>query len=312
MGRKIRFVTKIENSIAAQRTLGEGGLMHIQGFGKIGKISLLGILTFVMMTVGVSWGGGPFFFLPEEEFHYDVRFLWFHRAAESRLRIRRISKYRYLAEMVAETKGFIGFVTSYRKNYYASEMKYIPHKRRLIPLRFTKIVVIGNLVRTTHSENDYGKRIHFWIVSENEVVKDRGSEPIPYGTIYEDLLSGFFNLRNGAYGPIERGRRITITSQPYSRPRFGTQGNLEKAIARQFVIRIASLPVEQEYRRRSGRVNKKGFLIQVNVPNDFFGQNTGDVLVWLNEKLIPVAAVVEDVILFGDVSGELREVVAKK
>ncbi len=214
--------------------------------------------------------------------------------------------------MVAETKGLIGFVTSYRKNYYASEMEYSLPKRRLIPLRFTKVVVDGNLIRTTRSENDYLNQRHSWVVTENEMVKDRGSEPIARGTIYEDLLSAFFNLRNGAFGPIERGRRITVTSQPYSRKPFSKQGKIEETFARKFVIRIASFTVEKEYRRRFGRVNEKGFLILVNVPNDFFGQNTGDVLVWLNEKLIPVAAVVEDVFLFGDVTGELREVIAKK
>ena len=64
-------------------------------------------------------------FPPEEEFEYDVRFLWFIKAAYSRLRIRRISERKYLAEMVAETKGLIGLLSSYRKNYYAKVTFYL-------------------------------------------------------------------------------------------------------------------------------------------------------------------------------------------
>ena len=42
-----------------------------------------------------------------------------------------------------------------------------------------------------------------------------------------------------------------------------------------------------------------------------FGQKTGEIRVWLDADLIPVAATVEDAILFGDVHGFLQKAVVR-
>ena len=62
-------------------------------------------------------------------------------------------------------------------------------------------------------------------------------------------------------------------------------------------------------RRRFGREKERGILALVKVPKELFGQKTGEVRVWMDENLIPVAATVERAILFGDVSGTLRKAI---
>ncbi len=244
--------------------------------------------------------------LPEEDFKFHLRFLWFKQVARARLRIRRISGKRYRAELLAETKGFLGFLTGNRKNHYISVMEYVPEKGRLVTRRFTKTVSWGGEVVKSVTEIDYERGIFQWVATENGMLKDKGSEPIPRGVIYEDLLSAFFNLRLGAFGPLTRGRHIRVTSLPYYQASDEDQTEYQKEFIRTFVIRIADASTERDFRRRFSRESEKGLLVFVQVPKALFGQKSGEVLVWFNTNLIPPAVRVEDVILFGDVSGVLQ------
>jgi hypothetical protein len=246
-----------------------------------------------------------FFYPPNEEFTYEVHFLSLINAGTSRIQIQKKSGNRYEARMVAETKGIVGFFTRYRKNSYTSEMEYIPEQRRLITRRFTKIVTWGDEIRKSVSENDYRSRIHRWVVTENGKFKSKGSEKIPEGVIYEDMISAFFNLRYGAFGPIKPGRRITVISQPFSQASMVESKKDSEEYLREFEIRIADKITERKYRQRLGRKHEKGALVLINAPNDFFGQNKGDVIIWFDNKMIPVGTTVEDVFLFGDVTGTL-------
>ncbi len=264
------------------------------------------ILAALMLATPPAAGAGVGVSLRGEDFCYHLRFMEFLHAADSRLRLRRVSENRYEAELVAETKGFIGFLLAYRKNIYRSEMDYFPGRRRFITHRFTKMIVSGGDVAKSVTDIDYAKREIRWVVTENGAVESEGSEPIPAGAVYEDLLSVFLNLRNGAFGPLTRGRRITVVSLPYYRSLLGGWEGGRKAVNRSFDIRIADASTERAYRRRFDRTGETGLLVLVNVPNDFFGQNSGDAQVWFDRNLIPVSTRVEDVILFGDIVGDLR------
>ncbi len=246
-----------------------------------------------------------------EDFTYTVHFLWFTNAAKAKLLIRRVGKARYRAELMAETTGFVGLLTQYRKNHYVSEMEYSPEKGRLLSRRYTKTVSLGSDITRSITVIDREKGEIRWTTTENGKVKDEGSEPIPEGIIYEDLLSAFFNLRIGAFGPLTRGRKLTITTLPaYQSTDEGVE-DYKKEFVRNFDIRIADAATERAYRKRYEQNQENGLLALVKVPKELFGQKTGEIRVWLDAGLIPVAATVEDAILFGDVHGYLQKAVVQ-
>ncbi len=271
--------------------------------------SLAATLRFILLlllSVSVASGADSQRSLPDENFQYQLRFLWFKRVADGGLRIQRVSRGRYRAELRAETKGLLGFLTAYQKNHYVSEMTYAPGKKHLVTRRFTKVVTLGSDVSRSVTEIDYEKGEYRWVATENGEVKDKGNKPIPKGVIFEDLLSAFFNLRIGAFGPLERGRRITVTSLPFYQANEDGQTEYQKETIRTFEIRIADALTERKYRRKFGRTGEKGLLVFVQVPRALFGQKSGEILIWFNPNLLPVSARVEDVLFFGDVAGDLR------
>jgi uroporphyrinogen-III synthase len=72
-----------------------------------------------------------------------------------------------------------------------------------------------------------------------------------------------------------------------------------------FEITIPSAETTRAYRKNFGRSKEKGLLILVKVPKSLFGQETGEVRVWFDQKMTPVEATIEDAIFFGDVIGVL-------
>jgi hypothetical protein len=266
----------------------------------------LGLILLLLLSVSVATGADSQRSLPDENFQYQLRFLWFKRVADAGLRIQHLSGGRYRAELRAETKGLLGFLTANQKNVYVSEMTFAPGKRHLVTRRFIKDVTSGGDVSRSVTDIDYEKGEYRWVATENGEIKDQGSKPIPKGVIFEDLLSAFFNLRIGAFGPLERGRRITVTSLPFYQASEDGETEYQKETIRTFEIRIADAFTEQKYRREFGRTGEKGLLVFVQVPRALFGQKSGEVLIWFDPTLLPVSARVEDVLFFGDVAGDLR------
>jgi hypothetical protein len=244
---------------------------------------------------------------PEETFTFDVQVFLIPNAAQGTLRVLRVSKNRYRAELMAETKGIIGLFTLYKKNHYISEFEYVPEKRRYFNHHYTKLVYRGPDIERTTIAIDHDKGKVKWQFYSNDVFEDGGTEPIPEGIVYEDLLSIFFNFRNGVFGPLERGRKMTVYTLPDFLTKKKNPNNSEKKPYQKYEIRIVDAKKEAAYRKRYGRTEEKGLLALVKVPKDIFGQETGEVRIWFDEKIVPLAATVEDAILFGDVNCVLRK-----
>ncbi len=237
---------------------------------------------------------------------YDVDFLWFKNMARGLVRLRMISENRYRAELLAETKGLIGLLTSYQKNHYISEMEFLPERGRLLSRKFTNITTRGKIERKSIAFIDYKNHEVRWVTFQNDEFKREGGFPFPDGTVYEDVLSAFFNFRNGAFGDLRPGRKITVTSLPdYEKSENGEHIDGTE-LAQSIEITIADEKVEKAYRRRYNRTKNTGMLVFVKVPKKIFGQETGEIRIWFDPDLIPVFATVEDAILFGDVHGSLR------
>ncbi len=228
------------------------------------------------------------------------------KAAQGRLSIRPIRGRRYRAELIAETKGLVGVLMYGRKNHYLSEMEYDPVRRRFISRLYIKRVYKQDGVERTEAVIDIENGVVKWKYFWREKLLGEGDDPIPEGALVEDLISALFNFRLGGLGPLERGRKITLFTLPDYKAKAtneGEEGEEEKF--QKFEIQIPSAEAERAYRKRYGRSEEKGLLALVKVPKNLFGQETGEVRVWLDSERIPVAVTVEDAIFFGDVDGIL-------
>jgi hypothetical protein len=229
-----------------------------------------------------------------EKANYDLSFLWFDIAAEGSFRFTR-EEGGYKAVLEAETKGFIGFLTSYRKHVYISHLVYMPEKGKLRTKVFERHVVIRDKKEATITQLDYDNHLMSWEDYKNDKLKEKKSQPIPEGMEYEDILSAFLNFGLGVYGPIEIGRKFSINTIP------------EKG---QATIEVHIPPLEEAVKSQSmfGKDFRENLMfIKLKVPKEIFKSKTGEVSILIDERIMPLVGIVEDYIGFGDIRGNLRE-----
>lgn len=234
------------------------------------------------------------YFLSEKRIHYDMSFLWFKKAAEGFFEFLPEGE-GYKVTLQAETKGFVGFFTSYRRHIYVSHLSYEPGKKKLRTNLFDRNVIIRNKKETTTTRMNYESRIMNWIATKNDKVIEENSRPLQEGIEYEDIISAFLNFRLGVYGPIKRGREFKINTMPEK-----GQSTIEVFIP------------EWETALKDKNLHGEGFgedllYIKVKVPREIFKSKTGEVSLWTDVRVIPLKAVVRDYIGFGDVKATLRE-----
>lgn len=227
-----------------------------------------------------------------EEFTYDIGFWWFKKAATGKIGIHRLSKGNYKITLQAETMGFIGFITKYRKDIYTTYAEEWEEGRRLRTTKVEKIVHIGNKVREGYTIVDYNKRTYRWKSWGNEQEGKEIEEPLPVSGYYDDPLTGFYNFRFGVYGPIEEGKEFHVPTFP----RKGISTIYVKiATNKEKAARINPDPAEVDY------------LADILIDKELFGSQTGKLEVRFTKGLIPIQATAKDLILFGDVRGTLIE-----
>lgn len=228
-----------------------------------------------------------------EEVKYDINFLWFKKAAEGSFKFTREGK-GYRAVLEAETKGFIGFFTSYRKHRYVSYMTYLPEKRKLQVNRFERYAIIRKREEKTITDLDYDTRLMNWEEYKKGRLIEEKSEPIPEGAEYEDILSAFYNFRMGVFGPIEKNRKFEVNTIP------------EKGVST-ISVKICGEEDAPLARKLFGSFFSDDLVhVKVKVPKDIFKSKKGEVSMLLNDKIIPLQGVVKDYIGFGDIKGTLK------
>ncbi len=240
------------------------------------------------------------------DFAYNVQIFWITQAAQGRLRIEHLGGDHYRAELIAVTKGVVRWITGDRTNHYTSEMVLDPATHRLKSRHYTRLVFRGKNTERTTAAIDEKNRVVEWKFFSNDELVGQGSDPIPEGVRYEDLLSAFFNFRNGRYGPLEPGKKMTVYTLPdYRAIARGQMDPYDEDRIQKFQIQIADRKKEKAYRLQFERTKEKGLLALIKVPKDIFGQETGEIRVWFDTSLTPVAATVEDAYYFGDVHGTI-------
>ena len=267
--------------------------MKVQGRANRISVRPAGFILGMIFMAGVAAGEAPA--RTEEVFVYDISFLFFRNAAEGTLTLRYLpGRDLYEGVLRAKTKGFIGFLSFARKDTYRSLMRLSEDGKRLIPIQFSKQVSMWGYQGSSTTNLDYNLGIIWWNSTEKtggETTREIKAHPIPEGVVYEDFISVFFNLRRGAYGPIEPGRRYTLRALP-TRQAFKKGGNKSQT----FSIKV----------RQSNAGDAPGKVVSINVPKDLFGQRVGDIQFHLEENLTPSRILVENVLLFGDMKDKLR------
>ncbi len=229
-----------------------------------------------------------------EELVYRIAFWWFSHAADGRIKVERDGD-DYLITLYAETTGFIGWATRYRKDIYKAYVEEINDGRRFRVKTFERESKISDRVRRSIITMDYEKRImkeRSWGGGKEEKHKE---EPIPEGILYDDYLSAFYNFRFGAYGPIEKGREYTIRTFP------------KKGVSTMYL----RLVTDEEKTERMGESDTVDYLADIKIGKEIFGSQTGEIEAFFTKELIPVSGVIKDMIFFGDVRGTLVEIGTK-
>jgi hypothetical protein len=226
-----------------------------------------------------------------ETLTYDIDFLFFEKAA-----IAKVSFYeyrgKYFATLSAETKGVVGFFTSYRKHFYKASFDIVDQGRRVRTHKFERDVIIGNEKERTVHFMDYISRTHFWFLFSGGELKDRSRDLIPEGVIFDDILASFYNLRNGIYGDLKKGGTYKIDTVP------------EKSMDN--IITYISTEKEQEqFRINENRTKNDEMLMKITVPKDIFKTETGELIFWTSNHYIPLETTLKDYLLLGDLHGKL-------
>jgi hypothetical protein len=229
-----------------------------------------------------------------EDYLYTIDFLFFTRLAEGELRLSATDLPNvYRAELVGRTLGVASWLTGDRTQTYSSLMKLTPdgslrsieHVATITKRKWGKW---QNRVRYYRYDYEQGK-IFDKKSKEGEFRLEKEYD-IPAGQQPVDMLTAFYNLRAGTYGPLVRGARFLIST--YAKGKFPK-------------LEINVLTLEQQ--AEHGYLPPHGLLVQVKVDPEVFETGSGKLYIWFNDAGIPERGIIEDLIGFGDIRGYLNE-----
>lgn len=221
-----------------------------------------------------------------ETLYFDISFLWFKNAASASVGFYEKNG-SYYATLDAKTKGFVGFFTAYRHHIYQTNFEIIEGGKRVRAKKFMRKVIEGGNVERADHFFDYQAREHQWSEYNNENLVESEKEDIPPGTSFDDVLTAFYNFRNGAYGPIRKGEKYTIKTIP-------EKGQDE------ITIHVREMAEENNARKEEARQPGNDLLIDIVVPKSIFKTESGKIRLWASSHYIPLESTIKDYIFLGD------------
>ena len=229
-----------------------------------------------------------------EDYLYAIDFLFFTKLAEGELRLSETDQPNiYRAELVGRTLGVASWLTGDRTQTYSSLMKLTPDGSLLSIEHVAKITKRKwgkwqNRVRYYRYDYEQGK-VFDKKFKEGKFRPEKEYD-IPEGQQPVDMLTAFYNLRAGTYGPLVRGARFLIST--YAKEEFPK-------------LEINVLTLEQQ--AEHGYFPPHGLLVQVKVDPEVFETGSGKLYIWFNDAGILERGIIEDLIGFGDIRGYLNE-----
>jgi len=227
-----------------------------------------------------------------ERLTYKLSFFLFDEAAVCSTSLVQSEKPNlFIGTFVGETKGFVGLVTSYRKYTYVAKMRLIKNGREFRTVSFRTEKRIGDKLVVIETNFDYKRGVIKSVVTENGRRQVYNAN-IQKGIKFDDIISGFYNVRSKGPAEITEGAHFNLKSFTNRR------------------ISVFNIHVQDAKEKRintlfSDRYKKDNFIFKIKIAKEIFGSKEGLLCVAINREHLPVKLIIEDVLLFGDVEGEL-------
>ena len=240
---------------------------------KAASVFIIALFTFTFSAEAFVSGPGSFL---GEKLKYSVGFWLFRNSAAGSFSFKKHKK-GYEAVFEAQTAGFLKLIIGKKSEYMRSVMEYDPGEKKFRTLMFEETFTDGEKEVKKEIFYDYGDRVYevFFFRDGKKLKSTRGR--MPDGP-FEDLLTFFYNLRNGYYGKAGVGMELSVCAlvnpiPSYIKVAVDKEDNLKKGAKYQFIISVD--------RKISAAGSKR-------------------VVSWFSDELIPVYSVIEDAYYFGD------------
>ncbi len=220
---------------------------------------------------------------------YDLGFLWLDQVAQANFKFQKsIKPGLYIASLSAKTVGLAATLTSNRRQQYVSMMRLMPDGS-FRSVRHTSQKKKGGVVRDKVYTFDYeNRKVKYQYFKNNKLITEKNIE-IEGDSYPSDVLTTYFNLVAGAFGPLEVGAHYQVPA--FSRRGIGT-------------IIIDFLPPEK--RPRKDFFSADLLICRVVVDQEVFDTKDGQIFIGYNKELLPARGVVTDIIGMGDVRGVMK------
>ncbi len=227
-----------------------------------------------------------------EDYLYAIDFLFFTRLAEGELRLSETDQPNiYRAELIGRTLGIASWLAGNRTQTYTSLMELTPdgslrsieHVARIVKRRWGKWKDRGRSQRY-----DYKQGKVFEEKSKGGVFHSKKEHDIPAGQLPVDMLTAFYNLRSGVYGPLVRGAQFLI-------PTCSGKGFVD--------IEVSVLTFDQQAEFED--FPSPGLLLLVKIDPEIFETGSENIYVWFNDAGVPERGMMENLIGLGDIQGYL-------
>jgi hypothetical protein len=200
----------------------------------------------------------------------------------------------YRASLEGRTVGVMDLLIGRYRYSYVSYLELSPAGDCLRPRRFEHTQK-GRTKKLQRSVTfDYARReITFSQVPRDGTLQEE-KIPMREGLIYEDYLTLFYNFRHGSYGPLQRGHTYNLPL------------HIHKGMTS---VDLSIAPRGEEERRRHQELKKDGkeYFLRFRVNQEDVSSTSGEIEGWLSREAVPMKGTIKDVILFGDLWGNLIE-----
>ena len=235
-----------------------------------------------------------------EEFNYKLGFWIFDGVAVAKIKLEKTGNL-YVATLTARTTGAVRWLHA-REDVYVATLEEVDGGKRFRTLVFEENSTIGSKTKRSVTTLDKNTGALKWTIWKKGVEKGNGNVVLRDGIYYDDPLAAFYNFRYGVYGKVEENKRFRIKTFPKAK---GQEVDID--------LHIRQAPKDGAPARGAftpggaGQAEEEAvYLADARMDKDLFDSSSGLVEIFFDKELVPIKAVAKDIVLFGDVRGELE------
>lgn len=229
-----------------------------------------------------------------EKFRYNVTLMGMINAAEGKVYFAQDGK-GYKGTIEAKATGVAKLV--YKEQMFFSHMavETVNGKLRFLTKIHSRTTTKGDETkRSTHRFDYVRKKWYYQRYLNDKLVKKRTyNSRMTSGKIYDDFVSFFYNFRAKVYGPVEFGKKYTITTIPFKK-------------VDTYTIEVASKEQMKEEKKWIEKFPDTSFMVILKINQKIFGMKTGEAKLIGDKNLKPLSGYVKDAAVFGDVYANIK------